>query len=275
MFRAALRSRAGRGRSCCPRSLALVTRALAPETGPLSAKTVVVTRARAQASELSDQLTELGASVLEVPTIRIGDPSDGGAALRDAASRLDSFDWVVVTSPNGAHRLLTAAPDARSFGTAKVAAIGPGTASVLAEGDVVADLVAKRYVAEGLMEVFGVGPGRVLIVRAAVARDVIPDGLAEKGWEVEIADAYRTLPEEIDDETKAAVGAADVVTFTSSSTVTNFLAAVGVEATPSVVAVIGPITAQTAREAGLDVTVEAEDHTISGLVAALAAHAIQ
>ncbi len=239
------------------------------ESRPLFGKTVVVTRARAQASTLVDRLGRLGAAVIEAPAIRIADPADGGRALRDAAARLDDFDWVIVTSPNGARRLLAAVRDARAFGGARVAAIGSGTAAALRDGNVEADLVPERFVAEGLLDAFADGPGRVLLTRAAVARDALPTGLEAKGWDVEVVEAYRTEAASLDVATIEAIRSADVVTFTSSSTVTNFLDVAGRDATPPIVAAIGPITAQTARDAGLTVDVEAAEHSIDGLVAAL------
>ncbi len=240
------------------------------ETRPLFGRTVVVTRARAQASSLVARLRELGAETVELPAIAIDDPDDGGAALADAAARLGSYDWVAVTSPNGARRLLAACRDARAFGPARVAAIGPGTAAALAEGNVVADLVPDRFVAEGLLEAFPdppAGGGRVLLARATEARDVLPETLRERGWDVDVVAAYRTVRGRPTDAELASLARADVVTFTSSSTVVNFLAATDV--VPPVVACIGPITAATAREHGLDVAVEAEVHTIDGLVDAL------
>jgi len=240
------------------------------ERRPLFGRSVVVTRARAQASSLVARLRELGAEAVEVPAIRIDDPADGGAALRGAVERLGTYDWVVVTSPNGAERLLAACRDARAFGAARVAAIGPGTADALRAGNVEADLVPERFVAEGLLEVFPDGPGRVLLARAAEARDVLPEGLRDRGWEVDVVEAYRTVQGRPTDDELAAVAAADVVTFTSSSTVRNFLAVCDV--VPPVVACIGPVTADTAREHGLRVDVEAEVHTIDGLLDALVAH---
>ena len=237
--------------------------------GPLSGRRVVVSRARDQASQLASALRRLGAEPIEVPVIEITEPSDEGAGLRSAATRLGSFDWVVVTSPNGARRLLAAVTDGRSFGTAKVAAIGPGTAAELARGNIRADLVPDRFVAEALLEALPPGPGRLLLARAEVARDVLPDGLRQRGWEVEVVDAYRTVAATVTDDQRAAVSGADIITFTSSSTVERFLEVVGRDALPPVVACIGPITAATAREHGLAVDVEAPVHTIDGLVAAL------
>ncbi len=274
------------------------------ENRPLFGRRIVVTRARAQASDLVDRLAELGAAVVEAPAIVLREPDDGGAALRVAAARLHTYDWVVVTSPNGARRLLAAVRavggDARAFGRAKLAAIGPGTADELAAGNLVADLVPPQFVAESLLEAFPdaarpaalaadatdpTGPGdgwrqgrgRVLLARAAVARDVLPEGLRAKGWHVEVVEAYRTEPVPLDAATAAAIADAEMVTFTSSSTVTNFLDALrgapAPTATPPVVAAIGPVTAATAREAGLEVAVEAPVHTIAGLVDAVVAWA--
>lgn len=243
------------------------------EDRPLFGRTVVVTRARAQASGLASRLRELGASVIEAPAIEIGDPDDGGAALRSAIDRLASFDWVVFTSPNGVHRTFAHLPDARALGGVRVAAIGPGTADALAGYRIVADLVPERFVAESLLEAFpdppADGSGRVLLARAAVARDVLPDGLAARGWEVEVAEGYRTRPATLDEATLEVVAAADAVTFTSSSTVHHFCDAVGVDRVPPTVVSIGPITSATARERGLTVAHEADPHTIDGLVQAV------
>jgi uroporphyrinogen III methyltransferase / synthase len=242
------------------------------ESRPLFGRRVVVTRSREQASELSDRLRALGADPVEVPTIRITDPDDGGAALRRAVDRIGSYDWVVLTSPNGARRLLDGLRDARDLGGVKLAAIGPGTADALRRGNLVADLVPERFVAEALLDEFPRPPGsggRVLLARAAVARDVLPEGLRSMGWEVDVVDAYRTVAVDITADQRDALARADVVTFTSSSTVERFVAAAGTESVPPVVACIGPVTAGTARDHGLHVDVVAEVHTIAGLVAGL------
>ena len=245
------------------------------EQRPLFGRTVVVTRARAQASELVAALRAHGAATVEAPTIAVVDPADGGEELQRGVDgiRGGRYAWVVVTSPNGARRLLAQLRDARDLGGVQVAAIGPGTAAALAEGNVVADLVPERYVAESLLDAFPDAPAegcrRVLLARAAVARDVLPDGLRAAGWEVDVVEAYRTVDAPVDDGTRAAVAGADIITFTSSSTVERFVDALGVDAAPPVVACIGPVTAATARRRGLEVDVEAEVHTIDGLVAAL------
>ncbi|MFZ6003463.1 MAG: uroporphyrinogen-III C-methyltransferase [Actinomycetota bacterium] len=246
------------------------------ERRPLFGKRVIVTRTRQQASQLAASLRELGAEPIEVPVIEIAAPVDGGAALRAAAKSLSSYDWVVVASPNGAGRLLAAIEevglDARSFGSAKVAAIGPGTASTLASNGLRADLVPRPYVAEALLEALGrpaEGASRILIARAEVGRDVLPDGLRARGWDVDVVHAYRTVAAKITDVQRTAVRDADIITFTSSSTVERFLEAFGAAAVPPVVACVGPVTAATARDHGLHVDIEADVHTIDGLVAAL------
>ncbi len=173
----------------------------------------------------------------------------------------------MLTSANGASRLLDALHDARDLGGVRVAAIGPGTAGVLARGGIVADLVPERYVAESLLDAFPAPPpegGRVLLARAAVARDVLPDGLRARGWTVDVVEAYRTRPAPATPELLGASAAADAITFTSSSTVEHYLEAAGRAGVPPVVACIGPVTAATARSLGLDVTVEADVHTVDG-----------
>jgi uroporphyrinogen III methyltransferase/synthase len=256
------------------------------ESRALFGRRIVVTRAREQASELVARLAALGAATVEVPAIAIAEPADGGAALAAAVDRLaaGTYEWLVLTSPNGGRRLLAAlratGRDARALGGTRLAAIGPGTAEVLGAAQLVPDLVPERFVAESLLDSFPApepssGSGRVLLARAAVARDVLPDGLAERGWAVDVVEAYRTEPVPLDEAAAKALSEAEIVTFTSSSTVTNLLAAVGGDAgaVPPVVAAIGPVTAGTARDHGLTVAVEAEVHTLDGLVDALCAWA--
>jgi uroporphyrinogen III methyltransferase/synthase len=243
------------------------------ESRPLFGKRIVVTRAREQASGLVERLQELGAATVELPVIEIAEPADGGAALREAAGRVADYDWVTFTSANAVVRFFAAlgevGGDSRALGGRRVAAIGPGTAEALAAAGVRADLIPERFVAESLLDAFPPGPGRVLLPRAAVARDALPAGLAGRGWAVDVVEAYRTLVGRPAAEALAAVGAAHAVTFTSSSTVTNYLAVAGDAPVPPVVACIGPITAETARAAGLTVDVVAAEHTIDGLVRAL------
>lgn len=242
------------------------------ENRPLFGRRVVVTRAREQASELRARLEALGAEVVELPSIAI-EPVD--LVLPD----LDRYDWVVFTSVNGVHGFFERGLepyglDARVFAGCRIAAIGPGTASALAARGLRADLVPERFVAESLLEAFPppATPGeRALLARAAVARDVLPEGLRERGYEVDVLDVYRTVPARPDPDELTLVQAGDVdaVTFTSSSTVTNFCDVVGpLPEGPRIVS-IGPVTSKTASERGLRVDAEADPHTIDGLVEAL------
>ncbi len=246
----------------------------------LFGRTVVITRPRHQTAALTRRLQRLGAATIALPTIEIDEPADGGAALRAAAASVGSYDWVVFTSANAVERFLPLLRDARAFGPARVAAIGPGTAQALAEARVVADVVPERFVAEGLLDALppppppasaGRGRGRVLLPRAAVARDVLPDGLRAAGWDVDVVEAYRTRPARPPPEALAAVARADAIAFTSSSTVTSFVEVAGPDAVPPVVVCIGPVTAASARRLGLTVAVEAAVHTLDGLVDALVA----
>ena len=250
------------------------------EQAPLFGRRVVITRARAQASELAARLASLGADVVEAPAIRIeprlGDPDVGRAVSALAAGEVDV---VCLTSPNGADLLMealaAAGHDARTLAGTTLAAIGPGTARALARHGLRADLVPERSIAESLAEELvrgGVSGRRVLIARAAEARDVLPDELAQAGAEVAVVALYETVREALGQEERNAVAKADYVTFTSSSTVRNFVDALGgPEGMPAGARVvsIGPVTSATARELGIPVDVEAGQHDIDGLVSAL------
>jgi len=241
---------------------------------PLDGIRVVVTRAREQASTLVQRLRELGAETVEVPVIAIAPAADGGAQLREALANLSRYDWLVVTSTNGVDAVCAAA-DVDALRGVRVAVVGPATADRLRSNGVEPALIPERFVAEGLLEAFPPPPpdgGRVLLAQADRARDVLARGLRDRGWEVDAVVAYRTVAAEVDPSVRAAVAAADAITFTSASTVENFVAAVGLDAMPRVVASIGPVTTDKARALGVAVTVEAEPHTIDGLVDALAAH---
>jgi uroporphyrinogen III methyltransferase/synthase len=250
------------------------------ERRPLHGRRVVVTRARAQASGLASTLRGLGAEVVELPAIRI-EPRIGAEEVRKVAGAVGVYELICLTSPNGVRLLFEAMEavglDARALAGVTVAAIGPGTAGALAERGVLADVVPERFVAEGLVEALEdeeVAGARVLVARAAEARDVLPDALRERGAEVDVVALYETVREEPGAEEVEAAQSADYVTFTSSSTVTNLTAALGdrFPADARIVS-IGPITSAAVRAAGLEVDVEAERHDIDGLLAALLADA--
>jgi uroporphyrinogen III methyltransferase/synthase len=250
------------------------------ERAPLFGQRIVITRARAQASGLAARLADLGAEVVEAPAIRIEprleDPSVARAVSSLAAGE---FEIVCLTSPNGAELLLQALTDAghdaRALAGTMLAAIGPGTAGALAAHGLRADVVPERSIAESLAEELvrmGVAGRRTLIARAAEARDVLPEELARAGAKVEVLALYETVREELRDAERAAIATADYITFTSSSTVRNFVDALGgrdgLPESTRVVS-IGPVTSETARELGVRVDVEAIRHDIDGLVSAL------
>src|SRR4051794_27998037 len=246
------------------------------ERRPLHGKKVIVTRARAQASELSRQLDALGAEAVELPAIRI-EPRIDSKEVQDAIESLHAYALVCVTSPNGARLLFEAMAatgrDSRALANASVAAIGSGTEAALAAGGILADIVPERFVAEQLveeLEKLQLNGKPVLVARAAEARELLPDALRKRGAKVDEVALYETVAETPDPEELERAGDADFITFTSSSTVRNFLVASsnGIPDGAKVIS-IGPITSEAIREAGLTVDVEAERHDIGGLIEAL------
>ena len=242
------------------------------ERRPLHGRTVVVTRARAQASPLAARLRELGAAVVEAPAIRT-------APLPAELPDLSAFDLLCVTSPNGARelfrRLRDSGRDVRALARCHVAAIGPGTAAALAEGGLLADTVPERPVAEGLVEALaGREFRRALIVRAREGRDILPDALRERGTEVEVLAVYETVADPLDPATLEAATGADYLTFTSASTVRFFAEAAGDGALRGPrIGSIGPATSAELRAHGVEPHLEADPHTPDGLVSALIADA--
>jgi uroporphyrinogen III methyltransferase / synthase len=236
------------------------------ERRPLHGDVVAVTRARAQASGLAARLRELGAEVLETPAIRIEPRAVDVPEPR-------GYSLACFTSPNGVRiffdRLVG---DARSLADTKVAAIGPGTAAALRDHGIEADVVPERFVAEGLLDALrgeDLTGRRVLVARAAEARDALPDGLRERGAEVDVVALYDTVAEPLTDAQREALSAASYVTFTSSSTVRFFLEGGGALGERTRVVSIGPVTSDTLREHGIEPDVEAERHDVDGLVDAL------
>ena len=246
------------------------------ERRPLHGRRVVVTRARAQASDLAAALRELGAEVVELPAIRIV-PRIDSEEVRAAVGAIHSYALICLTSPNGVRLLCEAmveqGRDARALANATIAAIGPGTAGALGELGVIADIVPERFVAEALVEALApvdVKGRPVLVARAAEAREVLPDALRERGAEVDVVALYETVREQPDPAAIESAQDADYITFTSSSTVRNLVEALG-DRMPKRARVvsIGPVTSEAARDAGLEVHVEAERHDVDGMVAAL------
>jgi uroporphyrinogen III methyltransferase / synthase len=249
------------------------------ERRPLSGKRIVVTRTRKQAGALTSQLRDLGADVFELPTIRIEPPTD----LREFAELVQDahgYDWIVFTSPNGVDAFFEIFyklyDDAREIGASKIAAIGPATAQRVRDFHLHVDLQPEEFVAEAVVREFqkqgGVENLRILLARAEKARDVLPRELSKLGAIVDEAFAYRTVT-----ETRDVTGArrrlleegADMITFTSSSTVENFLALDLPWPKGMQIASIGPITSKTATDHGLKIDIEARRHDIEGLVEAI------
>ena len=241
------------------------------EARPLFGRTVVVTRAREQASGLADRLRRAGAAVVEVPTVAMIDPADAGTALREAAAGLADVDWVAFTSTNAVERLWAHVHDARAFGSCRIAAVGAATAEALAAHGLRADLVpSAQATSEALAAAFPSGDGRVLLPQADRALPALAEGLAAKGWQVEVVEAYRTVMATPPLDRLAAAAAADAITFTSGSTVAGYLAVAGDrQAVPPVVVTIGPKTTAAAERAGLTVTAEAAASTVEALAEAV------
>jgi uroporphyrinogen III methyltransferase / synthase len=246
---------------------------------PLFGRKIVVTRAHDQAAELSDRLRSLGADAVELPVISI-QPAEDTAPLDRAIAELSSYDWLIFTSVNGVRffldRLDQSRQDLRSL-KARICAIGPATRMAIESLHLKVDLMPDEYVAESLVKAFSneklIGK-RILLPRAAVARDVIPAELSKLGPRIDVVEAYRnvipqdaaTRAREIFSDSKKP----DWITVTSSSTVTNLVATAGHEALQDVrIASIGPVTSQTVSRHGLRVTAEASQFTIDGLVQAI------
>lgn len=249
------------------------------EKRPLFGKTIVVTRTRQKAGALSARLRELGADVLELSTIRIEPPADL-RAFAELVQDCHSYDWIIFTSPNGVtaffDMFFKLYDDAREIGPARIAAIGPATVQRVKNYHFKVDLQPEEAVAESIVREFqklgDVENLRILLAQAEKARDVLAQQLSKMGAIVDQGTAYRTVPETSDSNGargRFVEGGADLITFTSSSTVENFLALKLPWPTGMRVASIGPITSKTARERGLKVDVEARRHDIDGLVEAV------
>lgn len=254
------------------------------EQRPLLGKRIGVTRSRAQASQVVADLTELGAEVLEIPTIRI-EPPRKLAPLKEAIASIGIYDWIVFTSPNGVdaffREFFRVHQDIRELGALKIAAIGAVTAEKLGALHLEVDLQPKTFTSEALLAEFKESVCcenlNFLLPRADLADERLRKGLEELGGIVDDLDAYRTVPETEDRSGHLALlqtAGADLVTFTSSSTVNNFCDLIDVgalrEQHPQMLfASIGPQTSEAMRERGLPVAVEAETHTIAGLVEAV------
>lgn len=257
------------------------------EKRPLFGKRIVTTRAQEQAAEFSQLLTAYGAESVELPTIQLVPPASW-EAVDQAIGRIDQYDWLIFTSVNGVtpfmQRVQAMGKDARAFAKLRICCIGPRTALALEQYGLKADLIPAEYQAEGVIKILAkenVRGSRVVIPRAEVAREILPDQLRELGAQVDVIPVYRTIAPAVDMEPfkqQLQEGRIDVLTFTSSSTVRNFVELVGGAESArhlvaqAVIACIGPITAQTAEEYGLAVTILPTENTVPALAEAIAKH---
>ncbi|NJD67508.1 MAG: uroporphyrinogen-III C-methyltransferase [candidate division NC10 bacterium] len=256
------------------------------ERRPLFGRRIVVTRTREQAGRFAELLETQGAEVVEVPLIEIV-PPQSWEPLDRAIERLESYRWVIFTSVNGVdaffRRLRELRQDARRLGAARVCAIGPATAAGLEAQQIIPDVVPAEFRAEGIIEALGphdLRGAKVLIPRAEVARDLLPMELAQRGATVDVVPVYRTVPSgTARDVLKPLLQdrQVDLITFTSSSTVTNFVEALAQEDLKAIcegvrIACIGPITKETAERVGLTVDIMPQQYTIPAFTAAIVDH---
>ena len=242
---------------------------------------VLVTRPERQAESMAAALRVAGAEPVMFPTTRIVGARDGGVALASAAASIGSFDWVVLSSANGVDRLAAALKGAGTLeraARARFAVVGPATAAALRRHGLEAAVVARRQVAEGLVDALAaveLSGSRVLLALAAGARPILRDALATRGADVVTVEAYRSIADGRGaGEVRGRLdrGEIEVVTFTSPSTVQQFAELVGADVGGALVAVIGPVTAEAAVAAGMTPQVIASQHTVPGLIDALVEH---
>lgn len=259
------------------------------DKSPLAGKKILITRARDQSSEFATRLRNLGAEVIEYPTIKILPPRSWKRFDR-AIDGLKSYDWIIFTSANGVNffwqRLTNKGKNNRFLSSIKICAIGPATAEKLKEKGIRVAYTPKEFVAEGILKGFKkmmIKGKRILLARAKKARDILPKGLRKKGAEVDVVEAYRTVkPRGGTKRLKQLLtdDKIDVITFTSSSTFNHFAELLKAEELKKLlkgiaIACIGPITAQTAKKWGMRVQIQPKQYTIPALTRAIVAHFVK
>ncbi len=278
----------------------------AREDNPLAGKRIVLTRARPQISQSSDQLRLYGAIPIAIPTIEISDPPDSSIIEKIFAEKVVTagtgelieathlqYEWIIFTSANGVSSFMRYVADwirnnnlesleiekaqTLLFANVKFASIGSATALAMTEYGLHCQVSATDFVSEGLLEKFQVikpdssqeFKGRILLPRAAKARNILPDTLRKMGWVVDDVPVYQTIMPKVEPGSRDLLSTADAIVFTSSSTVTHFFQMFGKEHLPEVVVSIGPITTQTILENGLTPTIEASPSSVTGIVSGL------
>jgi uroporphyrinogen III methyltransferase / synthase len=257
------------------------------DSRPLFGRRIIVTRAREQAGDLIEQLEELGAETIEAPAIRI-EPISRDDALEIACREASSYDWIVFTSTNGVEHfmrcLLEGPGDVRSLKGPKLCAVGPATAERLGRYGLKVDLMPSEYhaeaVADALRATCAIDGARVLLPKADIAREVLADELRKAGAQVTEVAAYRTVPESASRDTDPDIykmlleRQIDIVTFTSASSVRHFVKLIGEEQATdllarTLVASIGPVTAEAAQQMGIDTKIMPKEYTVPALVQAI------
>jgi len=254
------------------------------EKMPLFGKGIVITRPERQADDLACLLSAEGAHPIAFPTIKIVPPVSW-QELDESIDKLVTYDWLIFTSANGVQfffeRLREKNNDIRNLKGIKICCIGPATARQIEGKGIQVDLVPKQFIAEGILQSFAamdLKGSKILLPRASKARDVLPEGLKKLGASVDVVATYRTINSGRKKEDLAAIicdGKVDVITFTSSSTVSNFVEIMGRDFKLPAninVACIGPVTADTAKRAGFKIDINQQEYTMAGLVQSLIAH---
>lgn len=278
----------------------------AREHNPLTGKKIVLTRARHQINQSSDQLRLYGAIPIAIPTIEISDPPDSSIIEKIFAEKVVTagtgelieathlqYEWIIFTSANGVSSFMRYVADwirnnnlesleiekaqTLLFANVKFASIGSATALAMTEYGLHCQVSATDFVSEGLLEKFQVikpdssqeFKGRILLPRAAKARNILPDTLRKMGWVVDDVPVYQTIMPKVESGSRDLLSTADAIVFTSSSTVTHFFQMFGKEHLPEVVVSIGPITTQTILENGLTPSIEASPSSVKGIVSGL------
>ena len=229
---------------------------------------VIVTRTLSQARPLLQRLIALGFETFHLPTIEIQPPDDEGKELRESIQNLAKYDWIILTSSNGAEMFLREINDRTVLDQKQIAVIGSGTEKTLKEYGFEADLIPNDFLAEGLVQAFPAFQhnGRVLLPSATQARDFLPNALRKFGWTVDVVHAYQTcIPKHFDPFNNQKIGA-DFIIFTSPSTIENFISMYGVENMPPKIISIGPVTSNAIKNFNLDVDLEANPSNTEGII---------